>query len=80
MQQLFDAVISGKTATQIHANQVLTILQESNPVQTEQGDFVPVSSAESVIVPQLQVIKSTNEPMEIGVFRAEDYMYVICFC
>ncbi|XP_053392636.1 serine/threonine-protein kinase 31-like isoform X2 [Mercenaria mercenaria] len=72
MQQLFDAVLSGKTATRIHSQQVLKLLQEAKPTQEVPPQPAPVSAP--VPAAQVPVIKRTDEPMEIGVFRAEDYI------
>ena len=77
LQQLFDAVLSGKAATRVHAQQVLKMLQDAKPVEIYPQETVPVSMPAQTVpvqVPSTPVIKSTNEPMEIGVFRAEDYM------
>ncbi|XP_060586126.1 serine/threonine-protein kinase 31-like isoform X2 [Ruditapes philippinarum] len=77
MQQLFDGVLSGKAAKRVHAKQVFQMLQEAKPTEVCQQEPVPVSKpAQTAPAPVMStpVIKSTNEPMEIGVFRAEDYM------
>jgi hypothetical protein len=77
MQQLFDAVLSGKAAKRVHAQQVFQMLKEAKPTEVCQQEPVPVSKpVQTAPAPVMStpVIKSTNEPMEIGVFRAEDYM------
>lgn len=76
LQMLFDGILSGENAVRITADQITQldyftkpVLERiPSPVAAPAGD--PVASA----TPQSPVIKSTDEPMEIGVFRAEDYM------
>ncbi|XP_052262837.1 serine/threonine-protein kinase 31-like isoform X2 [Dreissena polymorpha] len=77
LQVLFDRVLSGKSATRVTTEQLLQLdyfskpLPERSPSQPSPAPSPPVSMVTTV---QPAVIKSTTEHMEIGVFRAEDYM------
>jgi len=69
-------VLSGKSATKVTAEQILQLDYFSKPLSDLEHKPPTPSPPVVMETPQEVVIKSTDEPMEIGVFRAEDYMYV----
>ncbi|XP_052776384.1 serine/threonine-protein kinase 31-like [Mya arenaria] len=79
LQFLFDSVLSGKSASRVTADQILQLDYFSKPLE-ERGLSpsppcpAPQEPVVAMTIPQEPFLRSTDEPMEIGVFNAEDYM------
>lgn len=73
---LFDGILSGENAVRITADQITQLDYFTKPVPERIPSPVATPAGDPVAMetPQPPVIKSTDEPMEIGVFRAEDYL------
>lgn len=74
---LFDGILSNQSGNRVSAETLLQLDYFSKPIREQTPSPVTVNPVAMETVkeePPSTAIKSIDEPMEIGVFRAEDYM------